>query len=114
MKFLNFEWVQQFQIPILTLLAGRIPVLCWRHPISGAALLRSSQPKVGLLLNRSTADESYISLCRTASGGTYISVMDARPVLNALVNRATQVFFTCNAHLLLRAPELKIVTHTKT
>ena len=47
----------------------RLPVLCYRSPVSGAALLRAAQPRPGLLQRRSVEDERWVDLIRTASGG---------------------------------------------
>eukprot|EP00659_Diplonema_papillatum_P000421 gene421-608_t len=41
---------------------GRFPVISWIHPDTGAAVSRSSQPKIGFGGKRSTHDELYLSL----------------------------------------------------
>ena len=47
----------------------RLPVLCYRSPVSGAALVRGAQPRPGLLQKRSAADERWVELVFEASGG---------------------------------------------
>lgn len=39
---------------------GRMPVLTWGNSVDGASIWRSSQPRVGLQGNRSSADEHYL------------------------------------------------------
>jgi len=39
---------------------GRMPVLTWGNSIDGASIWRSSQPRIGLQGNRSSADERYL------------------------------------------------------
>ena len=47
---------------------GRFPSVVWRHPITGAVLIRSSQPQSGLFNRRSNADEDLLkSIARAAS-----------------------------------------------
>jgi myotubularin-related protein 3/4 len=48
----------------------RIPAVCWKHPSSGTALLRSAQPLVGLLGQRCDADERYMQHVVAASTAT--------------------------------------------
>ncbi|GKU91610.1 hypothetical protein SLEP1_g5463 [Rubroshorea leprosula] len=72
---------------------GRIPVVSWCHPGTGAVLARSSQPLVGLMMNmRSNADEKLVAaLCTQLVGGKQprkLYIADARPRKNALANGA--------------------------
>ncbi|KAK3408874.1 hypothetical protein EUGRSUZ_J01026 [Eucalyptus grandis] len=73
---------------------GRLPVVTWCHPGTGAVLARSSQPLVGLMMNmRSNTDEKLVAaLCSNLSGvkGTRrkLYIADARPRKNALANGA--------------------------
>ncbi|CAN1318944.1 Phosphatidylinositol-3-phosphatase myotubularin-1 [Linum perenne] len=73
---------------------GRLPVISWCHPVTGAVLARSSQPLVGLMMNlRSNADEKLVAaLCNHSGGARHISrklyIADARPRKNALANGA--------------------------
>ena len=39
---------------------GRMPVLTWGNSVDGASIWRSSQPRVGLQGNRSSADEQFL------------------------------------------------------
>ncbi|GAM20304.1 hypothetical protein SAMD00019534_034790 [Acytostelium subglobosum LB1] len=66
----------------------RLPVLCWRHPKKSTIIARSSQPKVGVSKNNCPEDEKLISLIVSASGDSWVTVVDARPMVNALANRA--------------------------
>ena len=43
---------------------NRLPVLSWIHPETGAALLRSSQPTVGLTEKKSVEDFEYLKQIR--------------------------------------------------
>ena len=65
----------------------RFPMVSWIHPISGATLLRASQPAVGVRNRRSSVDEAYMTtLCVTEN--TPVAVLDARPFQNAVANLA--------------------------
>uniref|UniRef100_A0A2P2L1M3 Uncharacterized protein MANES_10G054700 n=1 Tax=Rhizophora mucronata TaxID=61149 RepID=A0A2P2L1M3_RHIMU len=72
----------------------RLPVISWCHPVSGAALARSSQPLVGLMMNmRNNADESLVAALCAQLGGAKgerrkLYIVDARPRKNALANGA--------------------------
>ncbi len=59
----------------------RLPVLTYRH-INGAALLRSSSPRPGMLQRRSTDDENFLK----SAGVQYI--LDARPKTSAIATHA--------------------------
>ncbi|KAJ0234821.1 Phosphatidylinositol-3-phosphatase myotubularin-2 [Hirschfeldia incana] len=73
---------------------GRLPVISWCHPGSGAVIARSSQPLVGLMMNmRSNFDEKLVaSFCTQLSGHKEeprkLYIADARPRKNALANGA--------------------------
>eukprot|EP00484_Ammonia_sp_Unknown_P023098 CAMPEP_0197041802 /NCGR_PEP_ID=MMETSP1384-20130603/18285_1 /TAXON_ID=29189 /ORGANISM="Ammonia sp." /LENGTH=861 /DNA_ID=CAMNT_0042472785 /DNA_START=12 /DNA_END=2594 /DNA_ORIENTATION=+ len=68
---------------------GRIPVLTWKPRNSNVALFRCSQPKVGMASNRSRADEHLIQSIAEANpiDNSILYIMDARPKLNARVNK---------------------------
>uniref|UniRef100_A0A915JYV0 phosphatidylinositol-3,5-bisphosphate 3-phosphatase n=1 Tax=Romanomermis culicivorax TaxID=13658 RepID=A0A915JYV0_ROMCU len=67
----------------------RIPVLSWFHPDSQASLTRSSQPSVGVTARRSSEDEKYLQMIIEANAQSpKLYIMDARPELNAKVNKA--------------------------
>ena len=68
---------------------GRIPVLSWIHPLSQAAIVRCSQPLVGVAGKRSQADEKYIQMIMDANAQSHkLYIMDARPQANAIANKA--------------------------
>ncbi|XP_048442167.1 phosphatidylinositol-3-phosphatase myotubularin-1 [Pyrus x bretschneideri] len=73
---------------------GRLPVVTWCHPKTGAVLARSSQPLVGLMMNmRSNTDEKIVAALCTQLAGTTVKrrklyIADARPRKNALANGA--------------------------
>lgn len=68
---------------------GRIPVLSWIHPLSQAAIVRCSQPLVGVAGKRSAADEKYIQMIMDANAQSHkLYIMDARPQANAIANKA--------------------------
>lgn len=57
----------------------RLPVLSWRHPANGAALVRGAQPCPGALFRRSAADEAWFRMLRAACGeGATLLLFDAR------------------------------------
>ena len=65
----------------------RIPALSWMHPVTKAALCRSSQPMSGMAGATSKADEALITAIRRASNdGVRLIIVDARPKLNAQAN----------------------------
>jgi hypothetical protein len=74
----------------------RLPILSWLHPIAHnapgggkarAAIVRSSQPLVGMWCRRSAADQGYINAIAEANPGSLVLIVDARPELNAMMNR---------------------------
>ena len=76
---------------------GRFPILCWLHPHSHsesngasarAAIVRCSQPCVGLCCNQSPSDQSYMEAVLEANAGSdRVCIIDARPQQNAQANR---------------------------
>eukprot|EP00727_Mastigamoeba_balamuthi_P010093 m51a1_g5706 putative myotubularin-related protein 2 (543) ;mRNA; f:1066659-1068999 len=73
--------------------SGRLPVLCWRHPETRAAILRSSQPRVGLRDKSCESDIQLMAAVRAANEvhpDQPIVIIDARPIVNAIVNKATK------------------------
>ena len=67
----------------------RIPILSWLHPRTRASLTRSAQPLVGLRGGRSHDDEAYVQEIANANPNAHrLVVMDARPKINALANKA--------------------------
>jgi len=69
---------------------NRFPVLSWVHPESGAALIRSSQPTVGINDKKNEADFKYLKKIRDFSfpKAEKLLVFDARPKINAQANLA--------------------------
>ncbi|KRX26689.1 Myotubularin-related protein 2 [Trichinella nelsoni] len=68
---------------------ARIPVCCWLHPDGNAALTRSAQPSVGVTARRNHDDEQYLQKIIDVNGKSKkLYIMDARPVVNARVNKA--------------------------
>ncbi|KAF5188975.1 Phosphatidylinositol-3-phosphatase myotubularin-1 [Thalictrum thalictroides] len=89
-KYISDEEVQQ----ACTFRAKcRLPVLSWCHSGNGAVIARSSQPSVGIMNSRSTADEKLVAaLCTGATlargSRRKLYIADARPRKNALANGA--------------------------
>jgi len=67
---------------------GRIPVLIWRDVITGATIWRCSQPKVGIQYARNKSDEELFDHIRSRNGNKKLIIYDARPLKNALANKA--------------------------
>lgn len=67
----------------------RLPVLTYVHN-NGAALLRSAQPRVGVLMRRNAADEALLAATRAANPNEHarLFIADARPKMNAMANMA--------------------------
>ena len=63
-------------------------ILSWLHPVTHAAITRSSQPLVGLSTKKSKEDEALIQAIREANSdpSKMLFIMDARPWVNALFN----------------------------
>jgi hypothetical protein len=76
----------------------RIPVVSWLkydNRKNHAALLRSSQPLVGITQKRSDKDENYlynIYKLNTINSLDKLYIMDARPLVNAVVNAVLAQF----------------------
>ena len=78
---------------------GRFPMLCWLHPHSHtdtgdgdtqarAAIVRCSQPCVGVFCNSSAPDQDYMEAVLEANVGSgNVCIVDARPLVNARANR---------------------------
>ena len=67
---------------------GRLPVLTYLHK-NKAAIIRCAQPLVGISGVRSSHDELYVECLRHATPGMpTINVVDTRPAMNAMANRA--------------------------
>jgi len=67
---------------------GRLPALTFYNSSTGAALIRCSQPLSGLK-GRSPEDEKYIScIAESNPGGGFVYIVDTRPKINAMANRA--------------------------
>jgi len=67
---------------------GRLPALTFYNSSNGAALVRCSQPLSGLK-GRSPEDEKYISCIADSNpGGGFVYIVDTRPKINAMANRA--------------------------
>ena len=67
---------------------ARLPVLTYYHDTTGAALVRCSQPLSGLK-GRSSEDEAYISsIVASNPCSNYLYIVDTRPRINAMANRA--------------------------
>jgi hypothetical protein len=64
----------------------RLPFLSFIFPLTGAPLLRSSQPKTGFIGSSSPADDE---LVRAVRQGRSLAILDCRPKLNAVVNQFT-------------------------
>eukprot|EP00002_Diphylleia_rotans_P025485 TRINITY_DN503_c0_g2_i1.p1 TRINITY_DN503_c0_g2~~TRINITY_DN503_c0_g2_i1.p1 ORF type:complete len:707 (+),score=91.23 TRINITY_DN503_c0_g2_i1:49-2169(+) len=67
---------------------GRLPALCWKHPRHNAAILRCSQPRVGMMGRRCKEDEGlFDSILKCNSQSNTLYVLDSRPRVNALGNQ---------------------------
>ncbi|OQR81936.1 myotubularin-related protein 2-like isoform 2 [Thraustotheca clavata] len=68
---------------------GRIPTLTWLHPVHGASLSRSSQPKVGMGNAFSVLDEELVAAFGEANKSRpMVHIIDCRPMSSAVANRA--------------------------
>ena len=108
---------------------GRIPVCCWRHPENGAALCRSSQPRVGIVGNQCNFDQFLILSIQQASVASHpdvappditeslaeidqfgpppLIIFDPRPRVNAVANtvvgagfESSQIYRNCQVRFL--------------
>jgi len=66
---------------------GRLPALTFYHQGTGAALVRCSQPLSGLK-GRSSEDEKYLGCISEVNSGKLLYIVDTRPKINAMANRA--------------------------
>ncbi|XP_030643738.1 myotubularin-related protein 7b [Chanos chanos] len=67
---------------------GRFPVLCYYHRDTSASICRSSQPLSGFSA-RSLEDEQMLqAIMKSNPASEFIYVVDTRPKLNAMANRA--------------------------
>lgn len=66
----------------------RLPALCWIHPIHGTPLCRSAQPLAGLKgsMNEVRIKWDMLMAIRDMVPGSSLTVIDARPKLNARAN----------------------------
>mmetsp|Transcript_14635 Transcript_14635/g.42104 ORF Transcript_14635/g.42104 Transcript_14635/m.42104 type:complete len:1172 (-) Transcript_14635:329-3844(-) len=60
---------------------GRMPVLTWGNAVDGASIWRSSQPRVGLQGNRSSADEHYLRTIAECAANAAVPVDKTRRLL---------------------------------
>ena len=60
---------------------GRMPVLTWGNAVDGASIWRSSQPRVGLQGNRSSADEQYLRAIAECAANAAVPVDKAQLLL---------------------------------
>eukprot|EP00002_Diphylleia_rotans_P040111 TRINITY_DN9449_c0_g1_i1.p1 TRINITY_DN9449_c0_g1~~TRINITY_DN9449_c0_g1_i1.p1 ORF type:complete len:827 (+),score=158.77 TRINITY_DN9449_c0_g1_i1:75-2555(+) len=68
---------------------GRFPALTWYNAANQAAILRSSQPKVGLGRTRSAEDEAFLNeILDCTIRAPYLYILDCRPFVNAYANQA--------------------------
>lgn len=68
---------------------SRIPILSWLHPDNHASITRSAQPLVGKFGKHSREDEIYLEeIAKANPNSQKLVVMDARPKLNAIANKA--------------------------
>lgn len=72
--------------------SSRLPALSWIHPVTGAAIVRSSQPLVSFKRRRCFEDEKMVCNIRGANTRPNASdtfyILDARPKANVLANTA--------------------------
>jgi hypothetical protein len=75
----------------------RLPILAFVHAASGAAIVRSGQPLVGLWRRRSIQDEHLVDAIRRSTGDASadpaLMIVDARPTVNAIANAITGAGF---------------------
>eukprot|EP00002_Diphylleia_rotans_P039778 TRINITY_DN9312_c0_g1_i1.p1 TRINITY_DN9312_c0_g1~~TRINITY_DN9312_c0_g1_i1.p1 ORF type:complete len:1378 (+),score=270.24 TRINITY_DN9312_c0_g1_i1:71-4204(+) len=68
---------------------GRIPVLSWRRPSTGATICRSSQPRSGITGARCPEDEKFLKAVSALNKKTdAFYIIDCRPRVNAVANQA--------------------------
>eukprot|EP01135_Chromosphaera_perkinsii_P006614 Nk52_evm16s554 gene=Nk52_evmTU16s554 len=87
---------------------GRLPVLSYLYPTNLSAIVRCSQPLGGMKQKRAPEDEKLIqSVWRVNPNRTSNFILDARPKVNAMANRAggagyenTDYYVGCGYHFL--------------
>lgn len=95
----------------------RIPVVSWLkydNRKNSVALLRSSQPMVGLTQKRNERDESYLHTLykiNTINSLDKLFIMDARPIANAMANRATGGGYESEDNYKVQFFSIRIYTH---
>ncbi|ELP91599.1 hypothetical protein EIN_129490 [Entamoeba invadens IP1] len=71
---------------------GRFPVLTWFSNKNKAALLRSAQPLPGFVTSvtgkNTSGDVEYLQKVEEVTGNKILHVLDSRPLLNAMTNKA--------------------------
>ena len=68
---------------------SRIPALSWIHGESGAAIVRCSQPQVGLGNKQSSGDRAMLAKIASINpNGNLLEILDCRPKTNAIANIA--------------------------
>ena len=80
---------------------ARFPMVSWVNPVTGACIVRASQPAVGIRNRRCSLDERLMaSLCAGVPDGPKLSaaVMDARPFQNAVANLAKGGGYVSSRH----------------
>uniref|UniRef100_A0A8C6QY60 Myotubularin phosphatase domain-containing protein n=1 Tax=Nannospalax galili TaxID=1026970 RepID=A0A8C6QY60_NANGA len=69
----------------------QIPLLSWIHPESQAMVIRCSQPMIGVSGKCSKEDKKYLQAIMDSNAQSHkIFIFDARPTVNAVVNKAKQ------------------------
>ena len=76
-------------LSLVSVPSERLPALTWLHPVNGASIVRSSQPLVGLVGHRNSADELLLESVRQAGPdpARLFVIIDVRPKLNAVANQ---------------------------
>eukprot|EP00041_Stephanoeca_diplocostata_P037041 m.1381299 g.1381299 ORF g.1381299 m.1381299 type:complete len:1103 (+) comp24970_c0_seq24:2637-5945(+) len=80
---------------------GRLPVLTWLHPTTGAPLCRCAQPKAGVTGKTLREDNALLLAIRAAAthADAVLEIFDARPRLNANANALAGKGFESVSHL---------------
>eukprot|EP00002_Diphylleia_rotans_P010498 TRINITY_DN2096_c3_g1_i3.p1 TRINITY_DN2096_c3_g1~~TRINITY_DN2096_c3_g1_i3.p1 ORF type:complete len:660 (+),score=97.75 TRINITY_DN2096_c3_g1_i3:187-2166(+) len=78
---------------------GRIPALSWKHLINQAAIVRCSQPLVGVSGKRNREDEKLLdAIAQNCSKTKVLHIMDSRPRANAIANQVKGAGFENTSH----------------
>lgn len=85
---------------------GRMPVLTWGNAVDGASIWRSSQPRVGLQGNRSSADEHYLRTIAESAANAAVPADKARHLLKIPGRQFLQTLIggTNEEDLLMQSP----------